>query len=309
MGAPSKHTIYSKSYQIEATNYKRHLDILGLKAETTQARYLYLKEFFSWLEKNKIFTIKEVTPKEIGQYNSYVKRKISQRTGKPLKQKSVYDHMRNLQQYLGYLLEIGELKSSPASHLQFTPTTEKVERFIFTQEEIQKLYKIANLKEKAILHMGYGCGLRVQEISDLNKEDVRLNEHLVIVQKGKNSKRRIVPINEKISRELQAFVFSTEENQKALFINSKGRRMQEWTLNKLLKKLIKRTNFGNQFTTEELNKIGMHTLRHSIATHLLENGMKLEQVQQFLGHSFIESTEIYTHISQNQINNLYDNTS
>ena len=73
---------------------------------------------------------------------------------------------------------------------------------------------------------------------------------------------------------------------------------------KILKELIGKTNFGQKFTTEEINKIGIHTLRHSIATHLLENGMKLEQVQTFLGHSHIESTEIYTHINQQQINDL-----
>jgi len=71
-----------------------------------------------------------------------------------------------------------------------------------------------------------------------------------------------------------------------------------------LKALILRTDFGKEFTQEELNKIGIHSLRHSIATHLLENGMPLEQVQIFLGHSHIESTEIYTHINQNQINEL-----
>jgi len=80
--------------------------------------------------------------------------------------------------------------------------------------------------------------------------------------------------------------------------------MQEWTLNKLLKQILSRTHFGKKFTREELKKIGIHTLRHSIATHLLENGMALEQVQEFLGHSHIESTEIYTHINQNQINEL-----
>lgn len=308
MGAPSKYKIYSETYQEQARNYKKHLDILGLKPETTRARYLYLREFFSYLENNKIFDIKEVTPKEIADYNSYVKSKISQRTGKPLKQKSVYAPMRNLQQYLGYLLEIGTLKTNPASHLKFTNGTDKVERFIFTQNEIKELYKVADLEERSILHISYGCGLRVQEISDLNQEDLRLTENLIIVQKGKNSKRRIVPISQKIAEELQEYLESLpplgERKGGALFIHSKGQRMQEWTLNKRLKKLIQKTEFRKEINPKELNTIGIHSLRHSIATHLLENGMKLEQVQKFLGHSHIESTEIYTHITQNQLNEL-----
>ena len=314
MGAPSKHKIHSETYQEQARNYKKYLDILGLKNVTTQSRYLYLKEFLSFLEKQKIFTIKEVTPKEIADYHYYLQNKISQRTGKPITKKSVYDNMRNLQQYLGYLLEIGTLKKSPASHLKFTLPTEKVERFIFTQEEILELYEVADLEEKAILNIGYGCGLRVQEISDLNKEDIRLSENLVIVQKGKNNKRRLVPISDKVREELQEFIFSSEKAEvrhpiRQLFNNNKGRRMREWTFNKALKTLILKTEFGKKLTSEELNKIGVHNLRHSIATHLLENGMRLEQVQKFLGHSHIESTEIYTHISQNQINNLCNDTS
>ena len=304
MGAPSKHKIYTEFYQEQAINYKKHLDILGLNPETTQARYLYLREFFSWLESNKIFQIKEVTSKEIANYNDYLKNKISQRTNKPIKQKSIYDHMRNLQQYLGYLLEIGTLKTNPASHLQFTNGTEKVERFIFTQNQIQELYKIANLEERAILNIAYGCGLRVQEISDLNQEDVRLTENIIIVQKGKNSKRRLVPISQKISDEIKEYLESLETKTNTIFTNNKARRMQEWGFNARLKQLILKTEFGQKLTTEELNKIGIHSLRHSIATHLLENGMKLEQVQKFLGHSHIESTEIYTHITQEQINNI-----
>lgn len=309
MGRPSRHKIHTENYDKQAGNYKRHLDILGLKSETAQARYLYLKEFLSWLEQQKIFELKEVTPKEIAGYHYYLQNKISQRTAKPIKQKTIYDNMRNMQQYFGYLLETGELKTSPASHLKFTNPNEKPERFIFSQEQIQNLYEVADLQEKAILNIGYGCGLRVQEISDLNKEDVRLTENLVIVQKGKNSKRRIIPISDKIREELQEFIFSTEIKQKEIFVNNKQRRMQEWGFNARLKQLILKTEFGKQLTSEELNKIGIHNLRHSIATHLLENGMKIEQVQKFLGHSFIESTEIYTHISQNQINNLCNDTS
>jgi integrase/recombinase XerD len=306
MGAPSKHKIYTEFYQEQAVNYKKHLDILGLNPETTQARYLYLREFFSYLENNKIFTIKQVTPKEIAQYNDYLKVKKSQRTGKALKQKSIYDHMRNLQQYFGYLLEIETIKSNPASHLKFTAVSENVERFIFSQDQIQELYKVANLEEKAILNIGYGCGLRVQEMSDLNKEDIRFSENLVIVQKGKNSKRRLVPISDKIKTELEEFIFSNEKKTNEIFVHSKGQRMQTGTLNKRLKNLIHKAKLNLNET--ELNTIGIHNLRHSIATHLLQNGMKLEQVQKFLGHSHIESTEIYTHITQNQINNLCNET-
>ena len=308
MGAPSKHKIYTEFYQEQAINYKKHLDILGLNPETTQSRYLYLREFFSYLENNKIFTIKQVTPKEIADYNDYLKAKKSQRTGKALKQKSIYDHMRNLQQYLGYLLEIETIKSNPASHLKFTNGTEKVERFIFSQDQIKQLYEVANLEERTILNIAYGCGLRVQEISDLNKEDIRLTENIIIVQKGKNSKRRLVPISQKISDEIKEYLESLETKTNTIFTNNKARRMQEWGFNARLKQLILKTEFGQKLTSEELNKIGIHSLRHSIATHLLENGMKLEQVQKFLGHSHIESTEIYTHITQNQINNLCNDT-
>lgn len=310
MRRPSRHKVYNKIYQEEAINYKNHLLILGLNKETCQARYLYLKEFFSWLEILQIHQLQGITTVEVANYYNYLLQRKSTRTGQNIKQKSIHDHMRNLQQYLGYLLEIGTIKVSPASHLKFSYPNEKVERIIFTQSEIQELYNAGNEQEKAILNIAYGCGLRVGELSLINKEDIRFTENLLIVQKGKNSKRRIIPINTKVAEELQNYLESqTETKNKAIFLNSKGQRMQEWTFNKMLKELISKTEFGQRFSTEELNKIGIHSLRHSIATHLLENGMKIEQVQTFLGHSHIESTEIYTHISQNQINNLYDNTS
>ena len=307
MGRPSRHKVYNKIYQEEATNYKNHLLILGLNKETCQARYLYLKEFFSWLEILKIYQLQEITTVEITKYYDYLLQRKSTRTGQNIKQKSIHDHMRNLQQYLGYLLEIGTIKVSPASHLKFSYPNEKVERIIFTQSEIQELYKTSNEQEKAILNIAYGCGLRVGELSSINKEDIRFTENLLIVQKGKNSKRRIIPITNQVVIELESYINSqTESVNKAIFINNHNVRMQEWTFNKILKELINKTSFGKRFSTEEMNKIGIHSLRHSIATHLLENGMKIEQVQTFLGHSHIESTEIYTHINQNQINELME---
>lgn len=307
MGRPSRHIVYNKIYEREAIEYRNYLLLLGYAEETCQSRYLYLKEFFYWLEAIGINKLQDITATEIANFYEYIENRESTRTKEKLKLKSVYDIMRCVQTFLGYALDLGKLKINPASHLKFSYPDEEVERRIFTQEEIGQLYKATETEqEKAILHMGYGCGLRVNEISQLNKEDLRLTENLIIVQKGKNSKRRLVPINDVISKELQEFLENREQKISAIFTHSKGGRIKPWTLNKLLKKLIKRTDFGKQLSSEELGKIGMHTLRHSIATHLLENGMRLEQVQQFLGHNFIESTEIYTHITQNQINELQE---
>lgn len=311
MSVPSKHILYNELYQNEAKKYRDYLLLLGYAKETCQSRYLYLKEFFNWLEEVGIYQLHHITAVEIANFYEYIQNRKSNQTKETLKLKTVYDIMRNLQTYLGYALHLGSIKNNPASYLKLRYPNEHPERTVFTQEQIQELYQAtATKQETALLNLAYGCGLRVQELSDLNKEDVRLTENFVIVQKGKNSKRRLVPINDKIKKELEIFLFSNEEvlqrTEKAIFLNSKGNRMQQWTFNSLLKNIIKRTDFGKAFTKEELNTIGMHTLRHSIATHLLENGMALEQVQQFLGHSHIESTEIYTHINQRQINRLYD---
>ena len=94
MGRPSRNKIYNKIYQEEAVNYKRHLDILGLKPETTQARYLYLKEFFSWLEILQIYQLQDITTVEIAKYYDYLLQRKSTRTRQNIKQKSKWQEFR-----------------------------------------------------------------------------------------------------------------------------------------------------------------------------------------------------------------------
>ena len=307
MITPSKQNLHNKTYQEQAQNYKNYLQTLGYSKATYQARYLYLKLFFSWLEDLQINQIEQVTPKNIIDYQEKLHQQKNTRTKENLSKENIYNQLRNIQSYFGYALEIELLKINPASSFKFYTPKEQNQRIIFTQNQIKELYKnTQNEQEKTILNIAYGCGLRVGEMVKLNKKDLKLHQNRVIVESGKNNKRRLVPMSKQIVKEIKEYLKNQENqyhtaNKEHFFSNIEGNRMQKWSFNLILKKLIDKTNFGKRFTRQELNKIGMHTLRHSIATHLLENGMKLEQVQTFLGHSNIETTQVYTHISTKQL--------
>lgn len=302
--------LHNKTYQEQAHNYKNYLQTLGYSKATYQARYLYLKLFFRYLEDLQINQLEKVTPKNIIEYQGKLHQQKNTRTKENLSKENIYSRLRNIQSYFGYALEIELLKINPASSFKFYSPREQNQRIIFTQNQIQELYKVAQTpQEQMILNIAYGCGLRVGEMVKLGKKDVKLHQNRLIVESGKNNKRRLVPITNQIVKEIKEYLKNQENqhytaNKEHFFSNIEGNRMQKWSFNLLLKKLIDKTNFGKRFTRQELNKIGMHTLRHSIATHLLENGMKLEQVQTFLGHSNVETTQVYTHINQQQINNL-----
>ncbi|MDQ0593705.1 integrase/recombinase XerD [Chryseobacterium ginsenosidimutans] len=303
-------TLYTKVYGEEVLNYKIHLEILGYSPLTIKEKYLYLKAFFKYLEENQIFILKEIQPKDIAEYYKTLQQKRNVNTGELLTKENVKGRMRIIQKYFSYLIETETLKKDPASAFIFSSENERRERIIFTQSQIRELYKVTeNVQQRNILNLAYGCGLRVGELVRINKEDINLQENLVIVEQGKNNKRRIVPITKKVKEELQEFLKSQEkkeknQDEKAVFINVENRRMRATSFVRILKKLLLETEFGKKIQAEALRKIGIHTLRHSIATHLLENGMKLEQIQYFLGHDHIETTEIYTHIHTNQLKNI-----
>lgn len=302
--------LYTKVYEQEVLNYKTHLEILGYSPLTVKEKYLYLKGFFKYLEENKIFVLEEIEPKDIAGYYKSLQQKISAITGAPLTDESIQGRMRIIQKYFSYLIETQVLVKDPASGFIFSSKAQVRERVIFTQQQIKELYGVSrNLQEKAILNLAYGCGLRVGELVRINREDLNLQENVVIVEKGKNNKRRLIPITEKVKEELQEFIFSIENEQlstgsRALFYNTENRRMQAGSFVRILKNMLLETESGKKLTTRELRKIGMHTLRHSIATHLLENGMGLEHIRCFLGHDHIETTEIYTHIHTDQLKNI-----
>jgi len=159
-----------------------------------------------------------------------------------------------------------------------------------------------DLRNQALIELAYGSGLRVSELLNLNISDLHLNKGLVNVI-GKGNKERIIPINENTKLALQRYIIDARPilNPKVndrLFLNKFGRPLSRVGFFKLIKKLAEKADIKKT--------ISPHTLRHSYATHLLENGANLRTVQELLGHEDILTTELYTHVSKKHVSKIYN---
>jgi integrase/recombinase XerD len=169
---------------------------------------------------------------------------------------------------------------------------------IFTKAEIKALYSacdgdVLGIRDRVMLAVYYGCGLRRNEGVNLDTGDILPGKNLLFVRKGKNYKERYVPLTEAVKEDILNYLdyarpVLIKKQTSSLFLNSRGERITASMLAERLKKLKCRARIDKA--------AGLHTLRHSIATHLLQSGMKLAQIKRFLGHSSLESTQIYTHI-------------
>ena len=151
-----------------------------------------------------------------------------------------------------------------------------------------------------MLGIYYGCGLRKSEGINLNVKDILIERKLVFVRKGKGQKERYVPITEGNLHYITDYLQNAREylltkaqgNTEAFFVSQQGTPCSDQALSTRLDKLVERSD--NSILQGK--RPTLHTLRHSIATHLLQQGMDIEMIQQFLGHESLETTQIYTHI-------------
>ncbi|MDY0083094.1 MAG: tyrosine-type recombinase/integrase [Ignavibacteriaceae bacterium] len=291
---PLKNTTY-KNLENGFTNW---LETLGYARSTVDGSPSYVKAFFFYLESKEIFFIDKITNYVIRDYFVYLSRRKNQNKAGSLSLNSLRNNLGALKRFGKYLRETEQGNLEVEMHL---PVNKYPAKEILTQKEIKELYEatdqtILGMRDKAMLSVYYGCGLRRNEGVSLNVEDILLDRNKLIVRKGKGYKERIVPITGIIKDDLESYMnyartVLTERNpqEKAFFIGSRGNRISGNMLYERLKQLREKAGI--------IKETGLHTLRHSIATHLLQDGMQIEYVSQFLGHSSLESTQIYTHLS------------
>lgn len=168
---------------------------------------------------------------------------------------------------------------------------------VLTKEEmISILEAVTNPKHKLLLETIYGCGLRVSESSKLKKYDLRFNEGIMIIRAAKGNKDRLVMLPKTTGLKLKAYIESRADENPYVFDSARGGHVTIKTIQCILKNAAKKAGITKN--------AHVHTLRHSYATHLLEQGTDLRIIQKLLGHSDIRTTEIYTHISSKFISSI-----
>ena len=264
-----------------------------------------LKSFEKYLLKRKISFIETTNDTEVvKKYFRYLSRsKISPR--------SIKRKFSSLSSYFSYLIDRKKIKKNPLNGI-YTPKLIKKLPTVLSLEEIKKIFKqsensdneLLGLRDRCIIELLYSCGLRVSELCELKVNNIQFDSN-VIRFFGKGNKERIIPLTFYAKEWLEKYLYQSRQilsnrklsDQKYVFLSNNGKRLTRAAIWQSIKKYV-----GAAGITKTVSP---HTFRHSFATHLVDGGANLVEIQKLLGHSDISTTEIYVHLSKDFIDSEY----
>jgi integrase/recombinase XerD len=285
-------------------NLESFLDYLSIErglAQNTIISYRYdLIKYISFLKKKKINSFNQTNKVLINNYFVYLR-------GKDLEINSISRNLVAVKMFYRFLLMEGLIKEDTTSLIEFPRVSKKLPH-VLSLREINLLLDKANftgklgLRDQAVLELFYATGLRVSELIYLKINDLNM-ENRMLKCMGKGSKERIIPFGNKAYQYLSLYLDKVRPklvknpDEDTLFLNSRGERLSRQGVFYLVKLYAQKARIEKKVTP--------HTLRHTLATHLLENGADLRSVQEMLGHSDISTTQIYTHVSRKWVSEEY----
>lgn len=278
--------------------FKEWLGIMGYAEHSIAHMPQRVGEFFVFLEDRDLCSLKEVQRQDLWQFYEQLKRKKSRLTGELLKGSTLNGINRVLRLFAHYVEETGQGRL--LVDIPYEPREHKP-REILTREEARMLYQgcgedTVGIRDRAMLSIYYGCGLRSKEGRYLMMEDVLLDRRLLHVREAKTRQERYVPFLKSQRDDFSLYLkqcrphLAGDHSSGWFLLNNRGGQVSADFLLSRLKVLLKESGIDK--------RIGLHSLRHSIATHLLQSGMRIEDIAVFLGHKNIDSTQRYTHIVQ-----------
>jgi len=287
-------------------NFLRYLDAeRNYSNKTILAYRIDLEEFTSFVEQRfdtRSFSLKDISKNEIRSF-------LGQLARKKLEKKSIARKLSAVKSFFRYLMK-NQLVASNPSKLISTPKYEKKVPSFFTQEQLTALFDLIDTstaegcRDKTILELFYTSGIRLSELIRLDQRDISYSNRTISVF-GKGSKQRIIPIGSEALSAIKNYLSVRSAVSKnthnadphALFIVSSGKRITPLAVQRLVKRYL--------LQVSDAKKLSPHVLRHSFATHLLDNGADMIAVKELLGHENLSTTQIYTHVTMDRLKNAY----
>ena len=296
------------NYKAIHEQYILWLDTLGFAKGTIRSYDSYIRDFLGWLESRSINHIAELKTTHVTAFLEWIEIRPNMKfKGRTLGASALNEYSAAVDRLLEFLHQMGMDSAPPPMNRRVK--IDKEERICnikpFTVEEIKTLQgkieetypdynhehrQLKHYQLKLIFALHYACGLRLSEGTNLTAKDVDFNRRTIFVRQGKNYKDRIVPMNQNVYNTLQDYIYNFRSR-----IQCGHNRLLVQDQLTLLYDLHHLHSLCQDEGIQD-KRLYFHILRHSIATHLLQNGMSIENIARFLGHSSLRSTQIYTHI-------------
>ena len=311
--------IQSTAFRYIEKGFGQWLDVLGYADHTVYSMPVYVRAMLHYMEQQGKTQVKQINPAIVKEYYyQHLKLRTNKMYGGALTNNHLNKHLQAFNKFFDYLRQSGR-QSLPCLNIPLEENDAQTPS-VLTEAEVKQLYAACDqypsdsnrkaewlypalaLRDKAMLSIYYGCGLRRNEGIHIELNDILFDKQLLHVRKGKNNRERFVPISKASLTHLENYLYDSRplllksRKEESFFISERGKPMQAQMMGLRLHTLVHRTE-----NTKLIEKVpGLHTLRHSIATHLLGNGMTLEKIKDFLGHNSLESTQIYTHLMEKE---------
>lgn len=257
---------------------------------------------------NKDFPLEKIERKTIRNF-------LARLTANEIAKKTIARRMSAIRSFYKFALERNFLISDPTETLERPKLDKKIPSSL-SYEHVKRLLELPDIKtyfglrDRTIMELFYSSGLRISELAALNRSDIDIKNHLIKL-KGKGKKERIIPVTkiaaswittylECNERYLEMDGHKAEVDREAIFLNKHGKRLTTRSIDRNFEAYLKQSGLAAHVTP--------HTLRHSFATHLLENGMDLKTIQVLLGHTSLSTTTIYTQVSTKLKTKVYEAT-
>jgi len=274
----------------------------GLSANTVSSYQRDIAQYIEYLKENEVKTWEEI--------DRYLLLAFFSRQKEMEKADNTIIRMfSSIRKFHQYLKQEGHTKEDPMLYVKTPKKADSLPKIVSMQQIDQLLQtpdttKPLGIRDRAILEVMYATGLRITELIELTTNDVHLSMKLIQIV-GKGNKERLIPIGDMGCKWLDYYLTTTRpklmekasQDTNVIFLNSRGSPLSRQGVWKNIKKLAKKAGLKKSITP--------HTLRHSFATHLLENGADLRVVQELLGHANVSTTQIYTHITKHRLKDVY----